>query len=351
MDQQGAAAEGDQTTPIFGAYRRGYDPEQVDRYVAEQQRRLDAMTTRATEAERRLAAAVGQLRELHRRVAVLESEDRSPQAPALDTLGERVQRILQEAWEGAYALRQGAEQEVGEMRTSAVAEAEGIVEAARSKAQAMQEATERRRRAFLERMEEDRNRAVAQISYLHDQRRLALDELVKVKEVIERTVGEATFPTARETAAEAAQVGTGSVPSQGPPVGSVDLFDDVVLEEGVLEEVTNALDGALDEALDKTLDQVAHDVGPAGAPALERAPIEDPTPTMAVEDLGTIGGRRGPRSGREPVRSHGDRREDRGGPPSDPPASHGGPREATEDPSQGPRSEAAAVFDFEAEEP
>ena len=106
-------------TPIFSVYRRGYDPEQVDRYVADQQRRLDETIHRASESERKLAAAVGQLRELHRRVAVYESEARSAQPPALDTLGERVQRILQEAWEGAYNLRQEAEREVNELREQA----------------------------------------------------------------------------------------------------------------------------------------------------------------------------------------------------------------------------------------
>src|SRR5579864_874905 len=106
MENADAPEEHAEATPIFGAYRRGYDPEQVDRYVADQQRRLDEATTRASEAERRLAAAVGQLRELHRRVAVLESEERTQQPQPLDTLGERVQRILQEAWDGAYAIRQ-----------------------------------------------------------------------------------------------------------------------------------------------------------------------------------------------------------------------------------------------------
>ena len=89
MDENEAVAEQQMATPIFNVYRRGYDPEQVDRYVADQQRRLDDAVRRASESERRLAAAVGQLRELHRRVAVYESETRTAQPPALDTLGER----------------------------------------------------------------------------------------------------------------------------------------------------------------------------------------------------------------------------------------------------------------------
>ncbi len=204
MDQEGVRAEQDNTTPLFGAYRRGgYDPAQVDRYVADQARRLEAAEERAAEAERRLAAAVGQLRELHRRVAVLESEDRSPQPQSLDTLGERVQRILQEAWEGAYALRQSAEQEVAELRERAAAEAAEILEAAEARAKVVDEEIERRRKAYLARLEEDRSRAVAQVSYLHEQRRLALAELVRVKEIIEATVGDTTGPRGTTPRADA----------------------------------------------------------------------------------------------------------------------------------------------------
>lgn len=192
MDQEGAEVEQGTTTPLFAMYRRGgYDPEQVDRFVADQERRLDQAEHRASEAERRLAAAVGQLRELHRRVAVLESEDRSPQPPSLDTLGDRVQRILKEAWEGAYALRQAAEQEVADLRGRAAAEAEEIVGDAEGRARQIDEEIDRRRKAYIARLEEDRSRAVAQVSYLHEQRRAALGELLRVKELIEETVGEA----------------------------------------------------------------------------------------------------------------------------------------------------------------
>ena len=172
MDENEAVAEEQVATPIFNVYRRGYDPEQVDRYVADQQRRLDDALHRASESERRLAAAVGQLRELHRRVAVYESETRTAQPPALDTLGERVQRILQEAWEGAYTLRQEAEREVNELREAATAEvtelrrrhdevtelrevasreAADVVDQATRRALAIRDETERRRHAYLQR--------------------------------------------------------------------------------------------------------------------------------------------------------------------------------------------------------
>jgi hypothetical protein len=215
MDQSRARSEQqEEATPIFNAYRRGYDPEQVDRYVSEQQRRLDEALERASESERKLAAAIGQLRELHRRVALLESEERSSQAqaPTLDALGERVQRIMQEAWEGAYALRQTAEREVVELRDavarevsqlressqrevteereSAHREVSEMLEAAQRRAFLMREETERRRQAYLERVEEDRERAVTQITYLYDQRQLALGELSRLQATIETTVEE-----------------------------------------------------------------------------------------------------------------------------------------------------------------
>jgi len=218
MDQQSVPTQANEATPIFGAYRRGYDPEQVDRYVADQQRRVDEAALRASEAERKLAAAVGQLRELHRRVAVLESEDRSPQPTPLDTLGERVQRILQEAWEGAYALRQSTEQEMSELRERTAGEAEAIVVAARQRARAIEAEIERRRNAYLERVEEDRTRALTQIAHLHHQRDAALGELLKVKDVIEATVNEMSSrrPAVEEAPEEAPEAEVAELPLPQP---------------------------------------------------------------------------------------------------------------------------------------
>jgi hypothetical protein len=213
MEENEAVIEEEATaTPIFSVYRRGYDPDQVDRYVGDQQRRLDEALHRASESERKLAAAVGQLRELHRRVAVYESEARAQQPAQLDTLGERVQRILQEAWEGAYNLRQEAEREVGELRDQAVREVEelraqaeaevqelretasreaaDVVDEATRRALHIRDETERRRQAYLERVERDRERAIAQITYLYDQRQGAIAELARLQATVEATITE-----------------------------------------------------------------------------------------------------------------------------------------------------------------
>jgi hypothetical protein len=125
--EESRASQMDEATPIFGAYRRGYDPEQVDRYVAAQQQRLDESLHRTAEAERKLAAAVGQLRELHRRVGALEDQRRPSQTFTLDGVGEHIQRIFEEAREGADALRERTEVELAELREKTAREAQTIL--------------------------------------------------------------------------------------------------------------------------------------------------------------------------------------------------------------------------------
>ena len=228
MDENEAVDERQLATPIFNVYRRGYDPEQVDRYVADQQRRLDDALHRASESERRLAAAVGQLRELHRRVAVYESETRTAQPPQLDTLGERVQRILQEAWEGAYTLRQEAEREVNELRETvaeevnevrevASREAADVVDQATRRALAIRDETERRRHAYLQRIEQDRERAVSQITYLFDQRQGAIAELARLQTTVQAVVEEMARSPLGRPAAGVAVAAASPVSNDGSP--------------------------------------------------------------------------------------------------------------------------------------
>jgi vacuolar-type H+-ATPase subunit H len=265
--------EDEVATPIFNVYRRGYDPEQVDRYVNDQQRRLDEATHRASESERKLAAAVGQLRELHRRVAVYESEQRGSQPPALDTLGERVQRILQEAWEGAYNLRQEAEREVTEAREAASREIEAereqcrrdieelrqvasteaaeLVDEATKRALALRDEMDRRRHSYLERVERDRQRAVSQISFLYDQRQLALSELMRLQATIETTVEEMVrSPLGKPAAAIADEVAIRAQALIEPPVVSTAPpapFFDLRADEAIADDPAVGDDPAFGE--------------------------------------------------------------------------------------------------------
>src|SRR5208283_2941063 len=175
MDQNEAVEERQVATPIFNVYRRGYDPEQVDRYVVDQQRRLDDALHRSSEAERRLAAAVNQLRE-------------------------------------------AATEEVAEMREVASREASDVVDQATRRALAIRDETERRRHAYLQRIEQDRERAVSQITYLYDQRQDAIAELARLQTTVQAVVEEmARSPLGRPAPGVAVAAATPTA-SDGSPM-------------------------------------------------------------------------------------------------------------------------------------
>jgi hypothetical protein len=326
MDENQAVEEDSAAvaTPIFSVYRRGYDPEQVDRYVTDQQRRLDEMTHRASESERKLAAAVGQLRELHRRVAVYESEARTAQPPALDSLGERVQRILQEAWEGAYNLRQEAERDVTEMRENtqremqaereqadrdveelrqvASREAAELVDEATRRALALRDEMDRRREAYLDRVERDRQRAVSQITYLYDQKQLAIAELARLQTTVQATIEEMVrSPLGKPAAAiadAAAQRGPAPFVADDDPIEPAE-DEAAVAELGTVGEETliestdaAAGDDGSDEMSAQPADEHAADEvmvasyrTPSHAGSLFSQIIDDPDAEMPPEEL------------------------------------------------------------------
>ncbi len=201
MDQGNAFDGPIHGAPLFDASRRGYDPEQVDRYLAQQQHRLNETVLRANEAEKRLKSAVSQLRAMHKRVTHLEqaaSVHAQPAQPAvpIDILGDRVQRILQEAWDGAFALRQNVENEVKQLRSQAVDDAQEILDEARAKARSIEEQMRRRRDGYLQRVEQDKAKAVAQMTFLSDQRKAAIAELIAIKERIETAIVDVPTQTA-----------------------------------------------------------------------------------------------------------------------------------------------------------
>ncbi|MGH9291276.1 MAG: hypothetical protein ACRD0B_01670 [Acidimicrobiales bacterium] len=312
MDETEALEQDGAATPIFSVYRRGYDPDQVDRYVQDQQRRLDDALHRSSEAERKLAAAVGQLRELHRRVAVYESEARNQQPPQLDTLGERVQRILQEAWEGAYNLRQEAEREVGELRDTAAQEvaaqraqaqqdiddlaatakreATEIVEEATRRALHIRDETERRRQAYLERVERDRENAVAQITYLYDQRQGAIAELARLQATVEATIAEMVrSPLGRPApgVAKAAIAPQLTSPDPGPAARGLFDADDATLMTAPMGDDAEATVEERESAGDDL--DIAH--GEEAEEVEERLGVADPQadiPTGPIEVVGAI---------------------------------------------------------------
>jgi cell division septum initiation protein DivIVA len=257
--QQSRASQIAEPTPIFGAYRRGYDPEQVDRYVADQQRRLDEAQLRASEAERKLAAAVGQLRELHRRVGVLEENQQRPsQAIRVDGVGEHIQRMFEEARAGAEAMRQGAETEMSELRQKTIGEARSIVAGARKKAEEIGLETDRRRREELERLDEDRSRTATQLSYLHEQRKNAVGELLRIREVIDSTIAEVSADLKPGTSSQK----THSKEAVEPPLPRLDPGRGRLPTRSVpAEEDPYALTATEMEQIDSLLDSVGSEMG------------------------------------------------------------------------------------------
>ena len=207
-------AGGEYNEPLFDIYRRGYDTEQVDRYLEQQQRRLGEANRRAGEAERRLGQAIDQLHSMSRRITQLEQSQQAqvpaagPSAIPIDLLGDRVQRILQEAWDGAFALRQSVENEVTQLRGQAIEEATRIIDEAKSKAHGIESQMRRRREAYLLRAEQDKAKAVAQMTFLSDQRKAAIVELVGIKERIESAIVDVPTHTAANLSLASSKVQT-----------------------------------------------------------------------------------------------------------------------------------------------
>jgi hypothetical protein len=69
-------------------------------------------------------------------------------------------------------------------------EAADIVDQATRRALAIRDETERRRHAYLQRIEQDRERAVSQITYLYDQRQNAIAELARLQTTVQAVVEE-----------------------------------------------------------------------------------------------------------------------------------------------------------------
>jgi hypothetical protein len=175
---------------------------------------------RADAAERKLAGAAHQIRELMRQVATLQAIEpaeapRAHPAVPLDSLGEHVQKILSEAWEGAQSLRQDAEQDASSIREKALAEGDRIVATARRKAETIGEELARRRHAYLEKLESERTRAVNQMAYLQEQRKIAIADLHRVRSLVDTTIAEVTLPS--PTPPNAATTKASPRPAAGPP--------------------------------------------------------------------------------------------------------------------------------------
>jgi len=172
------------------------------------------------------------------------------------------------------------------MRRVASAEAAEIIDLATRRALAIRDETERRRQAYLSRIEQDRERAVSQITYLYDQRQGAIAELARLQATVGATVEEmARSPLGRPAPGVAAAVSPLDIDgSPMLPLENPERANSGEHEERLADVRTGSRAGAERQVEDAGTSQI-WDVPtaeqPAAAPARVSRETEGPAPRRA----------------------------------------------------------------------
>jgi cell division septum initiation protein DivIVA len=184
--------------PAFSVVRRGFDPDEVQAYVEDQERQLAFLQSQADAAERQLRNALEQLGAERRRVEELEARLQASEAerlrdpappPSIAALGERVSRILEEAWEAAEALRRDAEGAAERAREEARQILEQAEIEARRRADKVAAETEQHRRRVLEELDAARAEQQAALASLQERREAAMAELGRIHRFLQDALG------------------------------------------------------------------------------------------------------------------------------------------------------------------
>lgn len=154
-DRKGLSIFDNAPTGGFHVRSRGYDREQVERYVRKLEDKLREATARGAErgeqlarAEERVAELSGEVNALRSRVDQAEHRLRNVDQPSFSGLGEHVSSLLSSAEEQAQQLVATATAEAESLRSAATAEADALRSDARTQAdQIRREAEESRRTA------------------------------------------------------------------------------------------------------------------------------------------------------------------------------------------------------------
>lgn len=247
---QSPAAGRRRRMPAFSMARRGFEPVEVEMYLAQQDDALAAATERADTAERQLAEALAQLATARERLAELQEQQRSEPPASIQALGDRVAQILQQAWDAAEELRaeaaavhEGARAEVDEAVRAAEADA-------RARADEIVAEADRHRRVVLEELASRRSEHDAAVARLTAERATAMAELERLHSMLQRVLG----PQA--TSAAGAPAGPGADAAAEAAAGALPL-DEAPAEPG------------------------AHET-PGRPPAGSEAPVPDPGPGTGV---------------------------------------------------------------------
>lgn len=154
-DRKGLSIFDNAPTGGFHVRSRGYDREQVERYVRKLEDKLREATARGAErgeqlarAEERMAELSGEVTALRSRVDQAEQRLRNVDQPSFSGLGEHVSSLLSSAEEQAQQLVAAATAEAESLRSKATTEADALRSDARAQAdQIRREAEETRRTA------------------------------------------------------------------------------------------------------------------------------------------------------------------------------------------------------------
>ena len=175
--------------PEFAIAMRGYDRLQVDDYIVKQAVWLNEAEVRVEGAETELTSIKSERDSLVAQVAGLEEEAFKAVPPSFDELGERVARVLQEAWAAAAEMRQDAEKAAAEIASRTREDAAGEIAALVEDAKRESDDLVARSRAEADRLtgeaERRRRELRAEIAILTDQRDSAMAELSRLRAGLE----------------------------------------------------------------------------------------------------------------------------------------------------------------------
>lgn len=220
----GAAGARRRRFPAFTMTRRGFEPAEVEMYLAQQEDALAASVERADTAERQLAEALTQLGTARQELAALQDERRSEPPASIQALGTRVADILDTAWRAAEELRAEAAGAADEARAAAAEVVRAAEEEARSRAADIVAEADRHRRVVLEELASRRAEHDADVARLTSERQSALDELQRLHRMIQQVLGplQADAPVADAPVAGAP---VADAPVAGPPADETSVAD------------------------------------------------------------------------------------------------------------------------------
>lgn len=176
----------------FAFVRRGYDPAEVDAVLLRQRQEMARVVERATTSERQLAEALIRLRKANEQLKEYQITGQAGPPPSIEALGERVTRILREAWDGAEALRAEAE------KTTERASAEAQRIAGEAEAEARQRASviiaqaKEERREVLAELAARRSEHEAELSRLEEQQRAVMAHMQHLHALLQRALAGGT---------------------------------------------------------------------------------------------------------------------------------------------------------------